>query len=276
MIAPEKRNIADIKIGERHRRDFGDLQGLADSIKTEGLLQAIGITPEDELVFGERRLRACRDILKWEEIDVRIVNVSGIVAGEFAENAIRKDFTVSERVAIMETLARPHGDQRRSADLPIVGKAAEMAGFSSARVATDARRIVREAAPELVEAMDAGKFSINAAAHIAKLPVDEQREVVAQPIEQVRERVAALRAPNRRVTGPGSTSSRQKTSSMKLPMSVKQAATRIMNNWPPSMVRDLIAELQSRVDPQKVTAEITKAEGQPVAVVAHVSRGAKV
>ena len=96
--------INQITLGERHRKDMGDLATLADSIKTEGLLQPIGVTPQDDLVFGYRRLVACRDILGWTAIDARVVNVTSIGAGEYAENEMRKDFTVSERVAILKAL----------------------------------------------------------------------------------------------------------------------------------------------------------------------------
>lgn len=47
--------ISDIKVGNRHRKDMGDLTSLADSIKEKGLLQPIGVTEKLELVFGERR-----------------------------------------------------------------------------------------------------------------------------------------------------------------------------------------------------------------------------
>ena len=43
------------------------------------------------------------------------VNVTSIAAGEYAENQIRKDFTTSERVAIVETFATfTHGGDRKS------------------------------------------------------------------------------------------------------------------------------------------------------------------
>jgi ParB-like chromosome segregation protein Spo0J len=58
------REIASIKVGNRHRRDLGDLKALAGSIRQEGLLQPIGVTETLELVFGERRIRAVRGILK--------------------------------------------------------------------------------------------------------------------------------------------------------------------------------------------------------------------
>jgi hypothetical protein len=60
--------ISSITIGDRHRRDMGDLRALANSIAEVGLLQPIGMSPSGELVFGARRLRACRDILGWTEI----------------------------------------------------------------------------------------------------------------------------------------------------------------------------------------------------------------
>src|SRR5262249_1758169 len=49
--------IASIKVGNRHRKDMGDLTTLAESILQEGLLQPIGVTDRLELVFGERRIR---------------------------------------------------------------------------------------------------------------------------------------------------------------------------------------------------------------------------
>src|SRR3954454_21500444 len=96
--------VGDVRIGDRHRKEVGDLNGLAASISEHGLLQPIGVTPDYELVFGERRLRACRDLLKWKTIPARVVNVRSIAHGEFAENLLRKDFTPSERVAIVDAL----------------------------------------------------------------------------------------------------------------------------------------------------------------------------
>jgi ParB/RepB/Spo0J family partition protein len=97
-----KSAIADITVGDRHRQDMGDLEELADSIKRQGVLQPIGVTADDELVFGKRRLLACRDILGWDTIDCRVVDVTSLVEGEHDENLMRKDFTLSERHAIHE------------------------------------------------------------------------------------------------------------------------------------------------------------------------------
>jgi ParB family chromosome partitioning protein len=68
----ERMPIGDIKIGERIRKDMGDIAGLAESIEDIGLLYPIIVTPEGELLCGERRLRACK-LLGWTEIPVTII-----------------------------------------------------------------------------------------------------------------------------------------------------------------------------------------------------------
>jgi ParB-like chromosome segregation protein Spo0J len=65
------REIASIKVGQRHRREMGDLTTLAGSSRQEGLLQPIGVTETLELVFGERRILAVRGILKKKTILAR-------------------------------------------------------------------------------------------------------------------------------------------------------------------------------------------------------------
>jgi len=104
--------IADIKIGKRHRKDMGNLPALSDSIRRLALLQPIGVTDDFRLVFGERRLRAQRDILKKKTINAHIVDVDSIVSGEYAENEIRKDFTTSERVAIAKAVEKKIGNRQ--------------------------------------------------------------------------------------------------------------------------------------------------------------------
>jgi ParB family chromosome partitioning protein len=65
-------NIADIKIGQRIRKDMGDVQSLAESIEDLGLLHPVLVTPDGLLLSGERRLRAAK-LLGWTEIPVSLV-----------------------------------------------------------------------------------------------------------------------------------------------------------------------------------------------------------
>ena len=112
--APAAFSINKIIIGERHRRDLGDIDGLAASMGELGLLQPIVVRPDGILIAGERRLRAAQQ-LGWGEIPVNVVDLDAVVRGEFAENAVRKDFTLSEAVAIkraLEPIERAAAKQR--------------------------------------------------------------------------------------------------------------------------------------------------------------------
>ena len=53
--------IADIRIGERHRKDMGDIEGLARSIDEIGLLHPVVVRPDGTLVAGERRIKVLAD-----------------------------------------------------------------------------------------------------------------------------------------------------------------------------------------------------------------------
>jgi ParB/RepB/Spo0J family partition protein len=114
--------INTIKIGQRHRRDLGDIDALARSIKDIGeLMHPIVIRSDGTLIAGARRLEACKQ-LGWTDIPVTVIDLKHIVRGEFAENAHRKDFTLSEAVAIkraLEPLERAAAKKRMLAGRPL-------------------------------------------------------------------------------------------------------------------------------------------------------------
>ena len=70
--APAAFSINKIIIGERHRRDLGDIDGLAASIADIGLLNPITVDENGRLLAGARRLAACKR-LGMEKIEVKIV-----------------------------------------------------------------------------------------------------------------------------------------------------------------------------------------------------------
>jgi ParB family chromosome partitioning protein len=127
-------------------------------------------------VFGERRLLAVRDVLKQATIAARIVRVSSILAGEYAENEIRKDFTPSERVEIGKALEARLGERRGKDNRQNVAElkgrrsdelAAEKAGFGNRTTYEQAKKVVEKAVDEVLAQMDCGDLSISAAAVIA-------------------------------------------------------------------------------------------------------------
>lgn len=95
--------IDSIRVGHRYRRDVGDLTSLAESIANVGLLHPVVVTPNGELIAGQRRLEACR-LLGWDRVSVNVVDIAEVVRGEHDENAIRKAFLPSEMVAIARAL----------------------------------------------------------------------------------------------------------------------------------------------------------------------------
>jgi site-specific DNA-methyltransferase (adenine-specific) len=102
--------VTSILIGERFRRDLGDLDSLMESIQAVGLLHPVVVTAAGKLVAGQRRLEACKR-LGWEEIPATVLSVSDPVCllAEADENEVRRNLTPSEQVAV----ARFYSEQDR-------------------------------------------------------------------------------------------------------------------------------------------------------------------
>lgn len=110
-------NINDIKIKKRVRRDLGDLESLKNSLRTYGLLNPITINGKYELIAGERRLQAAKQ-LGWTNINAVVQNnLSEIeeLEMELEENNQRKEFTSEELLdgyRRLEKLRNPSGWQK--------------------------------------------------------------------------------------------------------------------------------------------------------------------
>jgi ParB family chromosome partitioning protein len=155
--------IDSIVIGQRHRRDMGDIPALAANIREIGLLHPLPVKPNGELIAGARRLAACK-LLDWTEIPVHVVDLDAVVKGEYAENEYRKAFAPSEAVTIKRALeplekAEAKKRQRKSKGRgkrggqvapPLRGRAADRAAK-----ATGMARRTLEKAEAVVDAAEA-------------------------------------------------------------------------------------------------------------------------
>jgi ParB family chromosome partitioning protein len=95
--------ITAITIGERFRKDLGDIAGLAESIADVGLLHPILVTTDLRLLVGRRRLAAYVELGKTT-IPAMVIDLDKPLGAEFDENERRKNLNPSERVAICEAL----------------------------------------------------------------------------------------------------------------------------------------------------------------------------
>jgi len=104
-----KLSLADIKIGKRHRKSAGNLDGLAASIELLGLLQPIVVSSEYRLIAGWRRLKAHKQLGR-DAIEVRVAknltDAATLLRAERDENTCRESLAVSEAVAIGEAIEK--------------------------------------------------------------------------------------------------------------------------------------------------------------------------
>lgn len=94
-------NISDIKVKRRVRKDLGDLESLKTSLRTYGLLNPITLNSRYELIAGERRLEAAKQ-LGWTTINAQVLEIADKVSQleiELEENIQRHDFTEEELMA---------------------------------------------------------------------------------------------------------------------------------------------------------------------------------
>jgi len=165
--------IADINIGERVRKEPGDIERLAKSMKSLGLLHPIVVDKKNNLVAGFRRLEAAKT-LGWTEVNVTVIPADPREA-ELEENTIRKDFTASEIHEWYE-----HGLK----DVP-----------KSQMKPAEYNKRVRELKEAVAEACNISLSSIQKIENIAKKAPDKLKDIVigsklnAPSLDRVHKRV---------------------------------------------------------------------------------------
>ena len=90
--------VGDVKVKKRVRKDMGDINALADSLKRFGQISPIVITKNNVLIAGGRRLEAARS-LGWRTINAVVADIPDEVTKleyELEENIQRRDFSIEE------------------------------------------------------------------------------------------------------------------------------------------------------------------------------------
>ena len=185
-------NIEEIKITDRIRKDFGDIQELADDIKENGLINPPVVTPDTyELIAGERRLKAMK-LLGYSQIEVRPMSVKDAehqLNLEISENETRKDFSKKERIDYarrLERIEKIKAEERmknptkNSSEGETKQIVAEKSGFGSKDTLRKAEFIYDNAKPTLLSQWDKGDISTHAAYVQIKNEKDELEKKVKQ------------------------------------------------------------------------------------------------
>lgn len=90
--------IEDIVVKKRIRKDMGDTDSLADSLRQYGLINPVLINKHNILIAGRRRLEAARK-LGWRTINATIIDAQDPLTKleyELEENYQRSDFSGEE------------------------------------------------------------------------------------------------------------------------------------------------------------------------------------
>lgn len=172
-------DIEKIKVGDRIRKDMGDLKELSDDIAKNGLINPPVVTPDFELIAGERRLEAMKK-LGYKQVEVRIMKVEDAehkLNLEINENENRKDFNKSERIEYarqLERIERVKASQREKAGVAIDPRenfpqgrtrdlVAEKLGIGSGKQYEKEKYIADNADPETLEQWNKEEISTHKA-----------------------------------------------------------------------------------------------------------------
>lgn len=123
-------DIEKVIIQDRIRKDFGDIQELANDIKENGLINPPVVNKDYHLLAGERRIRACKS-LGWKQIEIRMMDTRDAeheLNVEISENDVRKGFSKSERVDYMKRLLHieeAKAKERQKAGINLTKKSSE-------------------------------------------------------------------------------------------------------------------------------------------------------
>lgn len=125
--------IHDIIVGDRYRKDLGDLEPLKKSISEIGLLHPVIVDGDMRLLAGARRLEACKQLGMLTIPVVVAASLSDLrkrVMAEKDENVCREPFKPSEMVALGRAYEEFHRPLAQAAEKKSPGRPKKGRGTS--------------------------------------------------------------------------------------------------------------------------------------------------
>lgn len=158
-----------------------EFAALCADIKKNGLREPVTLY-EGKILDGINRTRACQKIkIKIKTRSYRGKDPVGYV---ISHNLARRHLNESQRAMIAAKLANiQHGGDRKSegaTEGETSQKKAAQVLNSSERAVRKARKVIDQADPELVAAVEAGHVAVSAAEKLVDRPVREQRKVARE------------------------------------------------------------------------------------------------
>jgi len=169
------------------RSDPGDLAGLAETIREHGILQPLGVRPDDgtyRVVYGHRR-RDAAIVVGLDRVPCLVLDAmddGAVVVRQVLENLQRLDLNDWDKSRAFEDLLRRLLDQgHRHADA--METMARTLGLSARQIQRYLR--LRELSPYVQGLIAQGELGVTHAQHLVNLtPVHRQEEVADLAVEE--------------------------------------------------------------------------------------------
>ena len=163
---------------------------LVEDIEQNGLTDPI-IMLDGKILDGRNRWLACQQLgiahreVKFDQLKLGTDNPAAFV---WSHNAMRRHLTPGQMAFAFEELANLGWGQKASGNGQFsdenapktLDEVAEETGVSKATL-SKARVVKKKGTPKVAKAVKDGSLTINAAERIAKLPEEEQEEIMADP-----------------------------------------------------------------------------------------------
>lgn len=153
--------VDSVKVGERRRKDLGDLTELKESVAKVGLLHPLVLRRSDlSLIAGERRLAVVK-LLGWLTVPVRLVDglddAKLALVAERDENTCRKELLPSEAVAIglaLEELEKPKAKIRAAHKGVLIKKETVEKNFLNSQIESTKTEVPKRAPSQREDCRD--------------------------------------------------------------------------------------------------------------------------
>lgn len=208
--------VDQIKVGDRYRKNLGDLEPLKRSISEIGLLHPVVIDADHRLLVGGRRLEACKQLGMLTIPAVTAASLSELrqrVMAESDENVCREPFKPSEMVALgrvieefqrpiaeaeekkspgrpkkgggnAPTFSKPRDESKRTSSVAAAACGVDRRTYEKAKAVTNAAAAAPKKFGELAEMMDrTGKVS-RAYSELRKAEKKAEREEAKKRVEE--------------------------------------------------------------------------------------------